>query len=187
MLRMGKHAAPAGPDGREARRRLQAERMGRRYPGGLWRYVTGGLAFAAAGGFLATVNEPRYYAPLLLLLGALLPLAVVDVGATAVASFVSGRRERRLMPPRPRATYLFLALGWLVIGAVFALLASSAATWLFWATVISGGAAVMLIGRALPSGTAWRPGRLPAVRNGRGAPRHFTDEADGGPAISVTI
>src|SRR5580692_1479092 len=117
---MGKHAAPAGPDGREARRRLQAERMGRRYPGGVWRYVTGGLAFAAAGGFLATVNEPRYYAPLLLLFGALLPLAVVDVGAAAVARFVSGRR---LMPLRPQATYLFLALGWLVIGAVFGLLA----------------------------------------------------------------
>jgi hypothetical protein len=159
---MGKHAAPAGPDGREARRRLQAERMGRRYPGGVWRYVTGGLAFAAAGGFLATVNEPRYYAPLLLLFGALLPLAVVDVGATAVARVVSGRRERRLMPLRPRATYLFLALGWLVIGAVFGLLASSAATWLVWATVISGGAAVMLIGRAFPSGTAWWPGRLSA-------------------------
>jgi hypothetical protein len=133
--------------------------MGRRYPGGVWRYVTGGLAFAAAGGFLATVNEPRYYAPLLLLFGALLPLAVVDVGATAVARFVSGRR---LMPLRPQATYLFLALGWLVIGAVFGLLASSSASWLVWATVISGSAAVMLIGRALPSGTAWWPGRLSA-------------------------
>jgi hypothetical protein len=138
--------------------------MGRRYPGGLWRYVTGGLAFAATGGFLATVNEPRYYAPLLLLFGALLPLAAVDVGAAAVASFLSGRRERRLMPPRPRATYVFLALGWLVIGVVFGLLASSAATWLVWATVVSGSASVMLIGRALPSGTAWWPGLLPAVR-----------------------
>jgi peptidoglycan/LPS O-acetylase OafA/YrhL len=141
--------------------------MGRRYPGGVWRYVTGGLAFAAAGGFLATVNEPRYYAPLLLLLGALLPLAVVDAGATAVAGFLSGRQERGPMPSRPRATYVFLALGWLVIGAVCGLLASSAddgATWLAWATVISGGAAVMLIGRALPAGTARWPGRPPAAR-----------------------
>jgi hypothetical protein len=159
---MGKHAAPAGPDGREARRRLQAERMGRRYPGGVWRYVTGGLAFAATGGFLATVNEPRYYAPVLLLFGALLPLAAVDAGAAVIAGFVSGRRESRQLPPRPRATYLFLALGWLVIGVVFGLLASSAATWLVWATVVSGGAAVMLIGRVLPSGTAWWPGRLSA-------------------------
>jgi hypothetical protein len=163
---MGKHAAPAGPDGREARRRLQAERMGRRYPGGVWRYVTGGLAFAAAGGFLATVNEPRYYAPVLLLLGALLPLAVVDSGAAVIASFLSGRQVRRQLAPQPRATYLFLALGWIVVGAVCGLLASSAvaATWLLWATVISGSAAVMLIGRALPSGTAWWPGRLSAVR-----------------------
>jgi hypothetical protein len=148
--------------------------MGRRYPGGVWRYVTGGLAFAAAGGFLATVSEPRYYAPLLLLLGALLPLAVVDVGATAVASFLSGRRERGLMPARSQATYLFLALGWLVMGAVCGLLASSAhddATWLVWATVISGGAAVMLIGRALPSGTARWPGRSTAGSLGRRAAR----------------
>ena len=57
---MGKHAAPAGPDGREARRRLQAERMGRRYPGGVWRYVTGGLAFAAAGGYMESTNVPGY-------------------------------------------------------------------------------------------------------------------------------
>jgi hypothetical protein len=136
--------------------------MGRRYPGGVWRYVTGGLAFAAAGGFLATVNEPRYYAPVLLLLGALLPLAVVDAGATVIVSFLSARWERRLEPLRTRAAYLFLALGWIVVGAVCGLLASSAATWLVWATVISGGAALMLIGRALPSGTAWWPGRLSA-------------------------
>jgi hypothetical protein len=165
---MGKHAAPAGPDGREARRRLQVERMGRRYPGGVWRYVTGGLAFAAAGGFLATVHEPRYYAPFLLVFGALLPLAVVDVGATAVAGFLSGRQARGLMPPRPQAAaYLLLALGWLVIAVVCGLLASSAdggATWLIWAAVISGGAAVMLIGRVLPAGTARWPGRLAAVR-----------------------
>jgi hypothetical protein len=141
--------------------------MGRRYPGGVWRYVTGGFAFAAAGGFLATVSEPRYYAPLLLLLGALLPLAVVDVGATAVAGFLSGRQQRGLTPSRPGATYVYLALGWLVIGAVCGVLASAAndgATWLVWATVISGGAAVMLIGRSVPSGAAWWPGRLPAVR-----------------------
>ena len=165
MLRMGKHAAPAGPDGREARRRLQAARMGRRYPGGVWRYITGGLAFAAAGGFLATVHEPRYYAPVMLLLGALPPLAVVDSGATVIVSFLSARWERRLEPLRPRAAYLFLALGWIVVGAVCGLLASSAndgATWLVWATVISGSAAVMLVGRALPSGTAWWPGRLSA-------------------------
>jgi peptidoglycan/LPS O-acetylase OafA/YrhL len=142
--------------------------MSRRYPGGVWRYVTGGLAFAAAGGFMATVNEPRYYAPVLLLLGALLPLAVIDSGAAVIAAFLGGRRERRRMPPRPRATYLCLALGWIVVGAVCGLLASSAATWLLWATVISGSAAVMLIGRALPSGTAWWPGRLSAVGHGRG-------------------
>jgi hypothetical protein len=168
---MGKHATPAGPDGREARRRLQAARRGRRYPGGVWRYVSGGLAFAATGGFLATVNEPRYFAPALLLFGALLPLAAFDAAATAIVSSVSGRRERRLMPPRPRASYLFLALGWLVIGAVLRLLASSGSTWLVWATVISGSAAVMLIGRALPSGAAWWPGRLAAASAVRAAAR----------------
>jgi peptidoglycan/LPS O-acetylase OafA/YrhL len=143
--------------------------MGRRYPGGVWRYVTGGLAFAATGGFLATVNEPRYLAPVLLLFGALLPLAAFDAGATVVVRIVGERRERRLTPPRPRATYLFLALSWLVIGVVFGLLTSSASTWLIWATVISGSAAVMLIGRALPSGTSWRPGRLAAVSLARRA------------------
>jgi hypothetical protein len=130
----------------------------------VWRYATGGLAFAATGGFLATVNEPRYFAPVLLLFGALLPLAAVDAGATVIVNFLSGRRERRLMPPQRRATYyLFLALGWLAIGVVCGLLASSASTWLVWATVISASAAVMLIGRALPSVTAWWPGRSSAV------------------------
>jgi hypothetical protein len=145
--------------------------MGRRYPGGVWRYATGGLAFAATGGFLATVHEPRYLAPILLLFGALLPLAAFDAGATVLVNFLGGRPERRLTPRGPRATYLFLALGWLVIGAVSGLLASSASTWLIWGTVISGSAAIMLIGRALPSGTAWWPGRSSAVSPARAAAR----------------
>jgi hypothetical protein len=124
------------------------------------------------------VHEPTYYVPALVLFGALLPLAVIDSWATVIANFLAGRRERRLMRPRPRVTYLFLTLGWVVIGAACGLLAwaadarptgpsfgpDGATTWLVWATVISGGAAVMMIGRVLPSGTVRWPAR--PVRRG---------------------
>jgi len=176
---MGKHATPAGPEGREARRRLQRERWRRHYPGGVWRYVTGGLAFAAAGGYMESTNVPGYLHPVQVVLFAMLPLAVFDALGTVAANFLRERRERRErrgVAPRPRADYSVLALGWAVIGGACALLAWAAgarstgpgvgedwiATGLIWATVICACAALMAIGRAVPSG-AVRPG---AVRPG---------------------
>ena len=164
MLRMGKHATPAGPEGREARRRLQRERMRRHYPGGVWRYVTGGLAFAAAGGYMESTNVPGYLHPVQVVFFAMLPLAVFDAFGSVAANFLGERRERRGLPPRPRADYWVLALGWAVIGGACALLAWPAgarptgpgvgedwiATGLIWATVICACAALMAIGRAVP-------------------------------------
>ena len=175
---MGRHATPAGPEGREARRRLQRERRRRHYPGGVWRYLTGGLAIAAASGYMESTNVPVYYHPVQAAFGALLPLAVIDAFGTFAANFLGERRARRLRPPRPRADYALLSLGWVVIGGACALLAWAAgarptgpgvgedwlATGLIWATVISGCAAVMTIGRALPSGTARRPAWLARTR-----------------------
>jgi len=168
---MGKHATPAGPDGREARRRLQGERRRRHYPGGGWRYLTGGLAIAAASGYMESTNVPGYYHPLQAVFLALLPLAVLDALGTFAASLLSERLARRGRPPRPRAAYSLLALGWSLASGACVLLAWAAgarttgpgvgedwiATGLIWATVISACAAVMLIGRAIPPGTVWRP------------------------------
>ena len=168
---MGKHATPAGPEGREARRRLQGERRRRHYPGGVWRYLTGGLAIAAASGYLESTNVPGYYHPIQAVFLALLPLAVLDAFGTFGANFLSERRSRRGRPPRPRADYSLLALGWTLASGAWALLAWAAGAWptgpgvgqdwiatgLIWAAVISACAAVMLIGRAIPSGTVWRP------------------------------
>jgi hypothetical protein len=168
---MGKHATPAGPEGREVRRRLQGERRRRHYPGGAWRYLTGGLAIAAASGYLESTNVPGYYHPVQAVFLALLPLAVLDAFGTFAASFLS---ERRGGPAGPRAAYPLLALGWTLIGGACALLAWAAGAWpaepgvgqdwiatgLIWAMVISACAAVMLIGRAAPVGTVERPARL---------------------------
>jgi hypothetical protein len=173
LLRMGKHATAAGPEGRAARRRLQRERRRRHYPGGVWRYVTGGLAFAAAGGYMESTNVPGYLHPVQVVFLAMLPLAVSDAFGTVAANFLGERRERQGLPPRPRADYSALALGWAVTGGACALLAWAAgarptgpgvgedwiATGLIWASVICAGAAVMAIGRAVPSG-AVRPAWL---------------------------
>jgi hypothetical protein len=171
---MGKHATPAGPQGREARRRLQGERRRRHYPGGAWRYLTGGLAIAAASGYMESTNVPGYYHPVQAVFLALLPLAVLDAFGTFAASFLSERRARRGRPPRPRAAYSLLALGWALASGACALLAWAAGAWptrpgggqdwiatgLIWAMVISACAAVMLIGRASPVGTVSRPAGL---------------------------
>jgi len=173
LLPMGRHATPAGPEGREARRRLQGERRRRRYPGGVWRYLTGGLAFAAAGGYMESTDVPGYLHPVQAVFFALLPLAVFDALGTVAANFLAERRARRRLPPRPRAAYSLLAAGWALIGGACALLAWAAgarttgpgvgedwiATGLIWATVICGCAALMTIGRAIPVG-AVRPARL---------------------------
>jgi hypothetical protein len=171
---VGKHATPAGPEGREARRRLQGERRRRHYPGGGWRYLTGGLAIAAASGYLESTNVPGYYHPAQAVFLALLPLAVLDAFGTFAANFLSERRARRGGPTGPRAAYSLLALGWALIGGACALLAWAAGAWptepgvgqdwiatgLIWAIVISACAAVMLIGRAAPVETVRRPARL---------------------------
>ena len=65
------------------------ERRRRRYPGGVWRYVTGGLAFAAAGGYLESTNVPGYLHPVQAVFFALLPLAVFDAFGTAAANFLA--------------------------------------------------------------------------------------------------
>jgi hypothetical protein len=182
---MGKHATPAGPEGREARRRLQGERRRRHYPGGGWRYLTGGLAIAAASGYMESTNVPGYYHPVQAVFLALLPLALLDAFGTSAASFLTERRARRTRrgrPPRPQAAYALLALGWTLASGACALLAWAAgarttgpgvgedwlATGLIWATVISACAAVMLIGRAIPPGTVWRPAGL--ARGGAAQP-----------------
>jgi hypothetical protein len=168
---MGKHATPAGPDGREVRRRLQGERRRRHYPGGVWRYLTGGLAIAAASGYMESTNVPGYLHPVQAVFLALLPLAVLDAFGTFAANFLGERRTRRGGPPRPRVNFLFVALGWALLSGGCALLAWAAGAWpsrpgggqdwiatgLIWAMVITACAAVMVIGRAIPVGGVKRP------------------------------
>jgi hypothetical protein len=167
---MGKHATPAGPEGREVRRRLQGERRRRHYPGGGWRYLTGGLAIAAASGYMESTNVPGYLHPVQAVFLVLLPLAVLDAVGTFAANVLSERRARRGRRPGTQADFLLLALGWALIGGACALLAWAAGAWatgpgagqgwiatgLIWATVISACAAIMLAGRAVPVNTAKR-------------------------------
>jgi len=171
---MGKHATPAGPEGREVRRRLQGERRRRHYPGGPWRYLTGGLAIAAASGYLESTNVPGYYHPVQAVFLALLPLAVLDALGTFAANFLGERRARRGRPRPTRVNFLILALGWALAAGACALLAWAAGAWstrpgggqdwiatgLIWAMVISACAAVMVIGRAVPVTTVKAPVRL---------------------------
>src|ERR1700738_583968 len=100
---MGRHATPAGPEGREARRRLLAERRRRGYPGGGWRYVPAGLAFAAAGGYMESTDVPLYLHPVQAVFFALLPLAVFDALGAAAANFLTERQAGRHRAPRPPA------------------------------------------------------------------------------------
>ena len=113
---MGRHAAPAGPDGREVRQRLKRARRRRHYPASQWRYVTGGLAFAAAGAYMESTSVPFYYHPFQAAFGAVLPLALLDLFGTKAASFLGTRRTPWLGPLRPRAAYSALAVGWTLIG-----------------------------------------------------------------------
>ena len=155
MLCVGRHAAPAGPEGRQTRRRLQAARRRRQYPGGLWRYASGGVAFAAAGAYMESTDVPAYVHPVQAVFAAMLPLAVLDAFSTSAATFLNERRAARRRAPRPRVTFALLALGWALIAGVCALLAWAAgpgwvATGLIWATVICACAGAMTIGRAVP-------------------------------------
>ena len=167
---MGKHATPAGPEGREVRRRLQGERRRRHYPGGGWRYLTGGLAIAAASGYMESTSVPGYLHPVQAVFLVLLPLAALDAVGTFAANVLGERRARRGRPPGTPVDFLLLALGWSLIGGACALLAWAAGAWatgpgvgqgwiatgLIWAMVISACAAIMLVGRAVPVSTVKR-------------------------------
>ena len=136
----------------------------------MWRYLTGGLAIAAASGYMESTNVPGYYHPVQAVFLALLPLAVLDAFGTFAANFLGERRARRGRPPRPRVNFLFLAVGWALIGGACSLLAFAAGAWptepdggqdwiatgLIWAMVISACAAIMLVGRAVPVSTVKR-------------------------------
>jgi hypothetical protein len=140
------------------------------------RYLTGGLAIAAASGYMESTNVPGYYHPVQAVFLALLPLALLDAFGTFAANFLTERRAgrtRRGRPPRPGAAYSLLVLGWTLASGACALLAWAAgarqtgpgvgedwiATGLIWATVICACAALMAIGRAVPAG-AVRPAWL---------------------------
>jgi hypothetical protein len=130
-----------------------------------WRRFAGYYPIALASVFVDSADVPWYYRPLLIVFGAILPLAVIGASATTAANHLADLRARRLRRPRPRATYLLMALGWALAGVLGALLAWLAgarptgpgvgetwiATGLVWATMISGCAALMMIGRALTS------------------------------------
>ncbi len=93
----------------------------------MWRYATGGLAFAAAGGYMESTNVPGYLHPVQAVFLAILPLAILDGFGTVAVNFLAERRARRGRPPGPRVDFLFLALGWALIGGACALLAWAAA------------------------------------------------------------
>jgi hypothetical protein len=135
---------------------LQAARRRRHYPGGLWRYVSGGVAFAVAGAYMESTDVPGYLHPVQAVFAAMLPLAVMDALSTSAATFLNERRAARRRAARPRVTFALLAVGWALIAAACGLLAWAAGhgwveTGLIWATVICACAAVMTIGRAVPS------------------------------------
>lgn len=176
----GEACGTAGPEGREVRRRFQRERRRRRYPGGFWRYFTGGLAFAAAGGYLESTDVPGYLHPVQAAFLGLLPLMVLDIFGTIAANFLDERRARRGMVPGARVNFLFLAVGWALTSTACGLLGWADGAWatgtsagqdwittgLIWGMVISACASIMLVGRAIPAGTgrrlAWLTGGVGA-------------------------
>jgi hypothetical protein len=155
---MAKHAAP-----REVQRQARRARLRQSVPSV--------VPIALACGFLESADVPAYVHPFLLAFGAVLPLWLVDGSAKILARVVAERRVRRGSSPRPRITYLVMALGWLVAGTAFALLAWAAgavstgpgkgedalATGLVWATVISVCATLMMGLRAAAAGAGERP------------------------------
>jgi hypothetical protein len=133
---------------------------------------------AIASRFVEQTDTPWFFLPFLIAFGAMLPLAAIGGLATVAADVVAERRARRLMRPRPRLVYLFMALGWALAGGAGALLAWAAgarstgpgagedwiATGLVWGTMISACATLMMISRTLTAGTAGRPSWLSGVR-----------------------
>ena len=173
---MGKHAVAVEPGGRAAPLRLALARARRpRRPVSVWRFLAAYYPLFFACAFMDSTDVPWYVHPLLDGFGALLPLTVIGRLATTAANALGERRAGRLMRPRPRVTYLFMALGWSLAGGTTALLAWAAgakptgpgtgedwiATGLVWATMISACATLMMIGRVLTSsgkaGGRWFP------------------------------
>ena len=161
---MGKHAVAVEPGGRAAPLRLALARARRpRPPVSVWRFLACNYPVFFACAFMDSTDVPCYVHPLLAAFGALLPLTVIGGLATAAANSLGERRARRLMRPRAKMTYLFMALGWSLAGGTGALLAWAAgarstgpgagedwiATGLVWATMISACATLMMISRAL--------------------------------------
>jgi hypothetical protein len=175
---VGKHAAPAGPEGRAARRELRArwrrESRAQRWSDA-WRFGVTGIPVAIAGGFMDQTDVPWLLHPVLIAFGALLPMAVIGIQATAAVNAIAQRRAQRLATPRPRLCYLFFALGWAVAAAVFRLLGWAAGggpdgtgDWIVtavgWAFMISACAALMMITRAVTVRNGSRPFWLARLR-----------------------
>ncbi|HUN36548.1 MAG TPA: hypothetical protein VMU95_31520 [Trebonia sp.] len=144
--------------------------MPRRRPTGGWRVFADGYPVLVAVGFLQSADVSWYLHPFLDVVGAVLPLVLIGMFSTARTEAHAQRRALLGKPPRTRAIYLCLALGWAVASGSCALLGWAArasqggedwiATGLVWATAISGCAAVMMAGRALTAATARRPNLL---------------------------
>jgi hypothetical protein len=178
----GKHGAPAGPEGRAARRELRARRRresrAQRWSDA-WRFGLSAIPVGIAAGVMDHKDVPWLLHPFLAAFGGLLPMAVIAMLATAAVNAIAERRARRLAKPRPRLPYLFLALGWALAAAVFRLLGWAAGggpggagdwivTALGWVFMISACAAFMMITRAITVRTGRRPAWL--ARLGRPQP-----------------
>lgn len=144
---------------RELRRRRWA---------GAGRFVASAYPVVIAGGFMDQTDVPWFFHPFLIVFGAVLPLAAIDVLATWAANLIADRRARRLARPRPRLAYLWMTLGWALAAAAFRLLGQAAGggpdgsgdwivTGLGWSFMISVCAALMMAGRALTAGNGRRP------------------------------
>ena len=94
--------------------------------GSVRRFLVNYYPIGFASAVLDSSDVPWYVHPFLVAFGALLPLMVISVLAGAVVDFLSERRARRFLPPRTRAAYLVMALGWALAGGVSALLAWAA-------------------------------------------------------------
>jgi len=160
---VGKHAVPAGPEGRAARRELRAQRA----VDGL-RFGFSAIPVMIAGGFMEQRDVPWFWHPFLIAFGAVLPLAAVGLLATAAVNAIAGRRARRRAKPALRLCYLFMALGWAAVAAVFRLLGwavgggpDGTGDWIVtavgWSFMISVCAAFMMISGAITA----RPDRGP--------------------------
>jgi hypothetical protein len=129
-------------------------------PVGAWRLVALLLPACMAWAVESSADVPWYAHPLLTVFAAWLPLLVIAGFATAVVSLDSERRTRRSVRPRPRGTYLLLAMGWATAGVASGLAAWASgarstgpadwiATGLVWGTMICACATVMMAGCAL--------------------------------------